>query len=49
MARKKAHKQPAAQLPAFVSLDRLLARAKTGVTHRVKEYLDAGGSPTRHG
>jgi ankyrin repeat protein len=47
MARKKAHKQPAAQLPAFVSLDRLLARAKTGVTQRVKEYIDGGGSPTR--
>jgi uncharacterized protein len=47
MARKKAHKQPVARPPALLSLDELLARAQTAVTQRVKEYLDAGGSPTR--
>jgi ankyrin repeat protein len=47
MARKKAHKQPSAPLPAFLTLDQLLVRARTGLTHRVKAYLDAGGSPTR--
>jgi ankyrin repeat protein len=47
MARKKAHKQPLMRPPTSMSLDELLARARTGVTQRIKEYLDAGGSPTR--
>jgi uncharacterized protein len=52
MARKKAHRQlqsaeqQQSSLVSTLSLDELLARAKTADKGYLKAYLDAGGSPT---